>query len=211
MHMLNRILIGTPLRDNHTRVIIQRSALDSLLEVWDFNYLLLEPPQSSEDRLPINIARRLEWGLIFYDDAGLLYVRWNRYPTIAPARAYRYFSPDYLEMLTLSEHSLTDPGLRQRLEAELLRARAESPAHSRASLWLGLLALGRGDAKTAVRYLDEAERIAPAMPGLALRQGMAREGLGDRKGAIEAYRRALREEEDHTLAQASIRSLQSGR
>ena len=198
-------------RSLYARAMSDPVALDSLLEVWDFNYLLLEPPQSSEDRLPINIARRLEWGLIFYDDAGLLYVRWNRYPTIAPARAYRYFSPDYLEMLTLSEHSLTDPGLRQRLEAELLRARAESPAHSRASLWLGLLALGRGDAKTAVRYLDEAERIAPAMPGLALRQGMAREGLGDRKGAIEAYRRALREEEDHTLAQASIRSLQSGR
>ncbi|TMQ69613.1 MAG: hypothetical protein E6K80_11100 [Candidatus Eisenbacteria bacterium] len=184
-------------------------ALDSLLEQWDFNYLLIEPPQSIEDRLAINIARRLEWGLIFYDDAGLLYVRWNRYPAIGQTRAYRYFTPDYLAMTNLSEQSAKDPGLRQRLIAELLRARRESPFHGRASLWLGLLALDHQDPKSAVPYLDEAYRIAPAMPGLALRQGMAHEMIGDRRGALAAYRRALHEDEDRTIAQASIQALRS--
>jgi hypothetical protein len=198
-------------RSLYARAYNDPVALDSLLEQWDFNYLLIEPPQSSEDRLATNIARRLEWGLIFYDDSGLLYVRWNRYPQIANPRAYRYFTPDYLAMLTISEQTLTDPGLRLRLESELLRARSESPAHSRASLWLGLLALGRDDAKAAVPFLDEAYRIAPAMPGLALRQGMAHEMLGDKKGAIAAYRRAMREDEDRGLAESSIESLQRSR
>ena len=196
-------------RSMYARALYDPVALDSLLEAWDFDYLLIEPPQSTSDRMPINIARRLEWALIFYDDAGLLYVRWNRHPELAAARAYRYFSPDYLEMLTLSEHTMTDAGLGRLLEAELMRARAQSPFHSRASLWLGLQALGRSDGKTAVRYLDEAERIAPAMPGLALRQGMAHEMAGDPKGALKAYRRALREEEDRGMAAASIQTLQS--
>jgi hypothetical protein len=198
-------------RSLYARAYQDPVALDSLLETWDFNSILIEPPQSSEDRLAINIARRLEWGLIFYDDAGLLYVRWNRYHAIADPRAYRYFTPDYGAMLTISEQSLTDPGLRTRLEAELQRARASSPFHSRASMWLGLLALGRNDGATAARYLDEAYRIAPAMPGLALRQGMAHEMLGDVKGAIAAYRRALREDEDRMMARASIQTLQPRR
>jgi len=184
-------------------------ALDSLLEVSDFNYLLIQPPQSSEDRLAINIARHLEWGLIFYDDAGLLYVRWNRYPDLARERAYRYFTPDYLAMSTLAERALADTGLGRLLEADLERARAESPYHGRASLWLGLLALGRRQAEIATQYLDEAERIAPAMPGLALRQGMAREMAGDRKGAIEAYRRAMREPDDRFIAESSLQSLEA--
>jgi hypothetical protein len=198
-------------RSLYARAMSDPVALDSLLEQWNFNYLLIEPPQSTDDRLAINIARRLEWGLVFYDDAGLLYVRWNRYPAIAYPRAYRYFTPDYLGMLTLSEQTLTDAGLRARLEAELQRAHDESPYHSRASLWLGLLALGCQDGRTAARYLDEAYRIAPAMPGLALRQGMAHEMMGDRRGAIAAYRRALRDAEDQVMAKASIESLKNQR
>ena len=73
----------------------------------------------------------------------------------------------------------------------------------------GLLALDHQDPKSAVPYLDEAYRIAPAMPGLALRQGMAHEMIGDRRGALAAYRRALHEDEDRTIAQASIQALRA--
>ena len=196
------------LRSLYARSLSDQFALDSLLDQSDFDYLILQPPQSTEDRMAVNISRRLEWGLIFYDDSGLLYLRWNRYPAIASSRAYRYFTPDYIGMLTLSEQARADSGLRVRLEAELLRARAASPAHSRASMWLGLMALSRRDGPAAVRYFDETYRIAPDMPGLALRQGMAHEMIGDAKGAIAAYRRALREEEDRDLARHSIRQLQ---
>ncbi len=197
-------------RSLYARSLDDPAALDSLLEQWNFNYLLIEPPQGETDRLAINIARRLEWGLVFYDDAGLLYLRWNRYRADAEQRAYRYFTPDYLGMLNVSDQSANDPGLRSRLVAELMRARRESPEHARASMWLGLLALDARDPQTAVRYLDEAQRIAPTMPGLALRQGMAHEMTGDRKGALAAYRRALREDEDRPIAQGSIESLQKG-
>ena len=180
-------------RSLYARAQADPVALDSLLEIWDFNYLLIEPPQSNEDRLPINIARHLEYGLIFYDDSGLLYVRWNRYPQTPLSRLYRYFTPDYLAMTDLSERAVADSGLARLLTAELERARAESPFHSRASLWLGLLAVGRHDGPTAVRYLDEAAAIAPAMPGLALRQGFAHAMIDDAPGAIRAFRRALRD------------------
>jgi hypothetical protein len=186
-------------------------ALDSLLETWDFNYILIEPPQSSDDRLPINIARHLEYGLIFYDDAGLLYVRWNRYPGIARERAYRYFTPDYLAMTDLSERAVADTGLGRLLSAELLRAHSESPFHSRASLWLGLLAVAHKDGPTAVRYLDEAAAIAPAMPGLALRQGFAHAMIDDAPGAIRAFRRALKDPEDREMARAELESLKPRR
>ena len=200
---------GTPqLRGLYARALGDQYALDSLLDQSDFNYMLLQPPQTPEDRLAVNISRRLEWGLIFYDDAGLLYVRWNRFPAIAYPRAYRYFTPDYLGMLTMSEQARADRGLSLRLETELQRARAASPAHARASMWLGLLALNREDGRDAVRYLDEAYRIAPDMPGLALRQGMAHDMIGDRRGAIAAFRRALGEDEDRDMAALSLRELQ---
>jgi len=195
-------------RSLYARSLTDQFSLDSLLDQQNFNYMVLQPPQSTEDRLAVNIARRLEWGLIFYDDSGLLYTRWNRLQAITDPRAYRYFTPDYFGMLTLTEQARADSGLRIRLEAELQRARAASPAHSRASMWLGLMALGREDAQSAVKYLDEAYRIAPQMPGLALRQAMAHEMMGDARGAIAAYRRALRDDEDRELAEHSIRQLQ---
>jgi Flp pilus assembly protein TadD len=111
-------------------------------------------------------------------------------------------------MLTMSEQARADRGLSLRLETELQRARAASPAHARASMWLGLLALNRENGRDAVRYLDEAYRIAPDMPGLALRQGMAHDMIGDRRGAIAAFRRALGEDEDRDMAALSLRELQ---
>jgi hypothetical protein len=198
-------------RSLYARAQSDAVALDSLLETWDFNYIIIEPPQSSEDRLPINIARHLEYGLIFYDDSGLLYLRSNRYPQVDRSHLYRYFTPDYLAMTDLSERALADSGLARLLTAELERARAESPFHSRACLWLGLLAVGRMDGPTAVRYLDEAAQIAPAMPGLALRQGFAHAMIDDAPGAIRAFRRALRDPEDRDMARAELESLKPRR
>ncbi len=183
-------------------------ALDSLLEAWRFTHAILEPPRSSDDRLATNLGRRLEWALVSYDDNGCLFVPWSRYPRLARERAFRYFTPDYLAMTEMSQRSLADRGLGRLLEAELQRARAQSPFHARASMWLGLLALGRGDGKRAVAYLEEAERIAPATPGLALRQGLAYELVGDRTKARRAYRRALKEPDDAIEAGALLESVQ---
>ena len=186
-------------------------ALDSLLEAWNFTHAIVQPPQHENDRLAINLSRRLEWALVFADDAGLLYVRWSRHPELARARAYRYFTPDFLAMTQMSARSLADSGLRRLLEDELLRARAESPYHSRASMWLGLLALGKREGAAAVKYLEETERLAPATRGLALRQGMAYEMAGDSARARRAYRRALRDPDEAPMAEAMLESVEGSK
>jgi tetratricopeptide (TPR) repeat protein len=200
-------------RDLYSRAHSEPVALDSLIRLFDFGYLLIEAPRSTDAPLVRELSRRLEWALVFYDDAGLLYVPWNRYPEIARARAYRYLSPDYFQMISLSERARADTGLATLVEGELRRACAESPYHARANIWQAFFAIARKDAKAAVAYLDEAERIDPTMPGLALRQGVAREMAGDRKGALEAYRRALRSEieDDRVIAEGAINSLEEDR
>lgn len=184
----------------------QPYALDKLLAAWDFNYAVLQPPRDANDRLAIMLSQRLEWALVFYDDAGLLFVRRARYPQLEP-RAYRFLSPDYSAMTDLGKRAIDDPGLGRLLEAELERARAESPAHARASLWLALFHLARANAAAAMPLLDEVERLAPATPGLALRQGLARQSVGDLAGARAAFRRALREPDDAATARGELERL----
>lgn len=165
-------------------------ALDLLLEERHFTHAILPVPRSVSDRMATNLARRLEWALVYYDDAGCLFVRWSEHPELA-GRAYRYLTPDYLAMIEMMVRSRADSGLGRLLTAELERARATSPFHARADLWLGQLALaGRREAE-AIRYLDEAEGIAPDTPGLAVNQGRAYDMAGDPAKARAAYRRAL--------------------
>jgi hypothetical protein len=116
-------------------------------------------------------------------------------------------SPDYSVMADLGKRAIADPGLGRLLEAELERARVESPAHARASMWLALLHLARSDAAAALPLLDEVELLAPATPGLALRQGLARQAVGDLAGARAAFRRALRDPDDAATAQGELERL----
>jgi lipopolysaccharide biosynthesis regulator YciM len=161
--------------------------------------------------MAIDLSRRPEWALVFADDAGLLFVDRDRYPVAAARLGYHYWSPDYQRMGELAMKAMADRALERGFEAELERARAESPWHSRATLWLGLLRLAAGDAHGAATLLDEVERLAPVTPGLALRQGMARERIGDEAGARAAYRRALSEPADSAAARAALARLEVGR
>ena len=144
---------------------------------------------------------------MFSDDAALLFVRRDLHPAAVESRGYRLLTPDYDAMASLCGAATTDSTLARRIGAELTRARAESPWHARASLWLGLLELARGRGREAVVLLDEVERLAPLTPGLALRQGMAREAIGDRAGALTAYRRALVELADADAARRAMARL----
>ena len=103
--------------------------------------------------------------------------------------------------------SRADTGLAGRLERELLRARASSPFHARASEWLGELALARSRPPEALRYLEEADHIAPDTPRLALALGRAYDRLGQPDKAHAAYTRALHQPDD---AEEARRSLQQG-
>ena len=202
-----RHLGSAEFRSRFVRARLDPAALDTLLHDWDFTYAVLEPPMDPLDRLAGMLFRRPDWALIFVDAAGLLYVRRHRYPALAAARAYRLLSPDYTDLGVLATRAQTDTALGRALEAELERARAESGRDARASLWLGLLALSRGQARQALDRFDRVERLAPVTPGLALRQALAHELLGDVAGARRAYLRALRDTADAGLARSALQRL----
>ena len=184
------------------------AALDSLQEAWGFTHAILRAPVGEQDRLALNLSRRIEWAMVYFDDAGLLFVRYSHAPQLAYARAYRYYTPDELHMLDMIERIPRDPGLGRRLEAELERARGESPLHGRASYWLGFLAQDRKDAPAAAHYYEEAAALTPDMPGLALRMGMVYDSLGDREKAMGAYRRASADPGDRAIARSLLHGLQ---
>lgn len=191
-------------RSRFVRARLDSTALDTLLADWRFTHAIIEPPMDPVDRLAQELFHHRGWALVFADDAGLLYVRRDLSPALASARAYRVMSPDYTEMAALATRALEDTVVRRALTAELERARAESPWHARASLWLGLIKLARGRPREALADLDEVERLAPITPGLALRQGYAREQVGDVVGARRAFRRALRDTSDQAAARAAL-------
>jgi hypothetical protein len=199
-----RNLGSAAFRSRLVRARLDPAALDTLLGEWRFTHAILEPPMSPLDRLTVQLFHRPEWALVFADDAGLLFVRRNLDSAWVAARSYRLLSPDYAEMGALAARAQGDTALARALTAELLRARAESPWNARASLWLGLLALARGRAQEALGYLDHVERLAPATPGLALRQGYAHELLGETAAAERAYRRALRDTSDAAAARDAL-------
>ena len=182
-------------------------ALDSLQEAWGFTHAILRPPVNERDRLALNLSRRTEWAMVQADDGGMLFVRYRYYPGMAYARAYRYFTPDNLAMLDMMERGRRDSGLVVRLEQELERARRESPRHARASYWLGELAQIRGEQSVALRHFEEAARLDPALPGLAMKMGLLYESVGDQARARRAYRLAARDPSDRKLALSLLRDL----
>lgn len=195
------------LRETIVRSFTDSLALGSLLDQWRFAQAILEPPESPDNIQARVLFHRPGWALVFADDAGLLFARRDVLPAAAVGHAYRLFSPDYGELAAVAERAVADSAVRDSFVAELERARTESPWHSRASFWLGLLALSRHDAARAVALLDETRRIAPLTPGLALRQGMALQMAGDRAGARAAFERALREPDDAAAARRALDAL----
>jgi Flp pilus assembly protein TadD len=100
--------------------------------------------------------------------------------------------------------SLADSGLARRLESELLRAKASSGSHARADVWLAELALAHNRVPEAVRLLEEAERIAPDTPRLAIAQGRAYQAAGDPAKSRAAYERALGQPDEADEARMMI-------
>jgi hypothetical protein len=203
----SRYLGSAAFRSRFIRARLDPAALDSLLTEWRFTHAILEPPMDPRDQLARQLFDRPDWALVFADDAGLLFIRRDLYPTAAATLGYRLMNPDYGELGAVAARAQADSALRRELVAELERARRESPWDARASLWLGLLALAGGQPRAALGHFDRVERLAPITPGLTLRQGLAHEGLGDADGARRAYRRALRDTTDAADARAALTRL----
>ncbi len=202
-----RNLGSAAFRSRLVRARLDPAAMDSLLARWRFTHAILEPPMDARDQMARQLFDRPDWALLFADDAGLLFVRRDLYPAATTTLGYRLLSPDYGELGAVAARAQADTTLRRELAAELERARRESPWNARASLWLGLLALADGRAREALGYFERVERLAPITPGLALRQGLAHERLGDADEARRAYRRALRDTADTADARAALARL----
>jgi tetratricopeptide (TPR) repeat protein len=204
-------LIDSRLRGSdglHESLMEARTAplgLEFFLQTLPISHAIVPQPRLMEDRLATNLAERLEWALVWYDDGGCLFVRWR--DQRLTDRAYRYLSPSTLAMTSMIASCRTDSGLAGRLERDLLRARASSPVHAHASEWLGELALARGRPQDGLRFLQEADAIDPDMPRLAMALGRAYERLGQPDQAHAAYTRALHQPDD---AEEARRVLQTG-
>src|SRR5204863_1907267 len=79
-----------------------------------------------------------------------------------------------------------------RTAAEAGAAVALDAARGEAWFLLGTAALGRGDADQAVSGLQEAAARQPFNPNALANLGLARAKAGDRAGAVDALRRALK-------------------
>ncbi len=203
----SRFLGSAEFRSRFVRARFDPAAFDSLLSEWPFTHAILEPPMTVGDRLAAQLFHRPEWALVYADDPGLLFVRRDQDSAWVAAHAYHVLSPDYGELSALAARAQSDTALARLLTSELERARAASPWNARASLWLGLLALARGQARIALGYLDHVEAIAPATAGVALRQGYAHELLGETEAARRDYRRALRDTSDAPVARDALSRL----
>jgi hypothetical protein len=203
-----RNLGGPAFQSRFLRASTDPFAFDSLEAMYPFTHAIVQPPGDTPDRLALQLAARPQWSLIFADDAGLLFVRRDREPSIAESLGFRLFTPDYSVLSERCRAATRDSTLERVLRAELERARASSPLHARATMWLALLDLAEGRVAAALGLFDEVERIAPLTPGLALRLGMAREMAGDRPGARAAYRRASKEPADSAAAVEALRRLE---
>lgn len=183
------------------RAHFQRQAFDSLQAAWNFRYAVVKPPQAAGDRMAAWFAGDPGWAVVSFDDAASLAVRRDALPAAAVAGAYRYLTPDIARLDSLCARAATDTALRITLEAELLRARRESPELSWTSgFFLSVLELNSGQPLRALQVLDELRARFPARPGVAFRRGLALRGLNRIQEARAEFIRALQDPADHESA-----------
>jgi tetratricopeptide (TPR) repeat protein len=93
---------------------------------------------------------------------------------------------------------------------ELRGALAANPWIDRAHQRLGLIALAQGRPREALREFAAERRRNGDAPGLAFRTGQAYGRLGDRKRAVEWYRRELKRDPGNPAARDSLEALMGG-
>lgn len=159
----------------------------SLISRYQIDGLLVSP--KNELRLYQQVWQSRQWALVYWDDVALLYLRRNgpneelirrfEYRAVDPKRTL-YFHPGYPE-IALQEarragQTAPDSFLPYFFEGELLmrlgradearrafdRVLALAPGHLGTLTNLGLLALGRQDARNAELYFRSALRYCPA-------------------------------------------------
>jgi hypothetical protein len=199
---------GSPaFRSRFAHAMSDSAAHDTLLSMWPFTHAIVRPPRAREDYLAVGLSRRPDWALIFADDAASLFVERSRTGALAERLAYRWWTPDYPVLARLCYQARSDSALARSFEAELQRARVESPWHGRASYWLGMLRLTLGRPRETLVLLDEAERIRPTLPGLSLARGIAWGMLGDGAASRGWLERAVREPESALKARELLREM----
>jgi hypothetical protein len=194
-------------RSRYARSHGYAAALDSLIAEWEFTHAIVERSQTASDRLPDLLFQHPRYALVFHDDSGLLYVDRERYPAIADRLGYRFFAPENEAFARVIFEAFNDSSYMATVEAEVERARRESPGHVRATMWLGLIRSMQQRYREAIELLEETERLAPDTDGLAFRLGFAYESTGDLTRAKRYYRRALDDPDDAAMARQRLEAM----
>ena len=190
------------------RAHFQRSAFDSLRAAWHFTHALVRPQQSREDQAAAWFAADRTWRVIFMDDVAALLARTDQIPEAARGRVYRALTPDISTLERECSAAKADSVLRDVLEGELQRARAESPENSwTAGYFLGTLELNCGRPDRALEAFTELGRRFPKRHGWALLKGATLIQLHRPAEARVALTRALRDPADAGEAQRALDGL----
>lgn len=142
------------------------------------------------------------------DDVGALLARSDAIPLSERDRIYRALTPDISTLERECAAARTNSVLRDVMETELRKARAESPENSwTAGYFLGTLELNCGRPERALEALSELGRRFPDRHGWALLKGAALIQLHRPAQARVACTRALRDPADADEAQRALEQL----
>lgn len=162
----------------------QPAVFESLDRRWDFDYAVLE---NSQQYKAVVFDHDPRWALVFWDDAGLVYLkRGKRYDALIARDAYKLLKPNepgFAYLLPL----LKDPRAAARTMAELERAAASSPDDIDARQMKAFCLDALGKPQEALAELRRAVELFPDKPSPFMALGYYYERRGDLEVARQAY------------------------
>src|SRR5262249_38061032 len=127
------------------------------------------------------------------DDVALIYLRRDGGMAAAAARdAYHRLPASVSATQRVAMAARSDTTVRRELRIELERASWSSRRNANAEQLLGNLDMDEGRWRDAAAHYTRAFEVAPVLPGLRLRRGMARLWSGEGGSALEDFEAARR-------------------
>lgn len=157
-----------------------------------FRYM--EAAEAAPEYPTINLRRDPNWAMVYFDDAGVIFVRREpRYREMIAQHEYRFLNP-----LTDADLQFGNPAVcADQITAEVIRSRDEAPDSAMAGLAAGVALQSIGQPQASIERLEEARshgtRWRREMDGrIEDYLGRASMGTGDLDAAIQHFGNALR-------------------
>jgi hypothetical protein len=177
----------------YTDVFTNGSSFPPVADRYQLDYVLLDPRHFGSDPLADWLDRDLRWSLVFFDDAGAIFVRrQGRLAAVADSFALPHVAAGAEKAQALLVSAADDPALRDSIRTELTAMSERSSWNSSIRDRLAYLAMADGDANEARRQIQLGLAKNPKLPHAHERLGMI--ALAERRPAI-ALEELLRERE----------------